>query len=212
MNRYMYVDGNPVSYRDPSGHVSGSGLMHMVNRIIGHAIGKDFNSNGLDKRLSTSGISKGVNRFVHNATFIPKGRYYLNAGKFWDNAIGKKGIIHWIKQQVDPTIKANNNATSAAQDNFGSQPVVYEEDWIRRQVKIYWVNEICNKQSPLACDLIQAWALKDYEDKAQRWNKKLVNDVQVGITFKGPTVDGRWEYEGYYHDSSKDTQSYSDTK
>ncbi len=56
MNRYMYVDGNPVSYRDPSGHVSGAGLMHMVNRIVGHAMGKDFNSNGLDKKLSTRGI------------------------------------------------------------------------------------------------------------------------------------------------------------
>ncbi|EMN00609.1 RHS repeat-associated core domain protein [Leptospira noguchii str. 2007001578] len=42
MNRYMYVDGNPVNYRDVSGHVSGSGLMHMVNRIIGHAMGKGF--------------------------------------------------------------------------------------------------------------------------------------------------------------------------
>ncbi|WP_244265092.1 RHS repeat-associated core domain-containing protein [Leptospira alexanderi] len=80
MNRYMYVDGNPVSFRDPSGHVSGAGLMHMVNRIVGHAMGKDFNSNGLDKKLSTSGISKGVNRFVHNATFVPKGRYYWDVG------------------------------------------------------------------------------------------------------------------------------------
>ncbi|EQA63238.1 hypothetical protein LEP1GSC062_2812 [Leptospira alexanderi serovar Manhao 3 str. L 60] len=71
MNRYMYVDGNPVSYRDPSGHVSGAGLMHMVNRIIGHAIGKDFGPHGLDKRLSTSGISKGVNRFSKRAFSAP---------------------------------------------------------------------------------------------------------------------------------------------
>nr|WP_082279092.1 RHS repeat-associated core domain-containing protein [Leptospira interrogans] len=80
MNRYMYVDGNPVSYRDPSGHISGPDMMHMLNRIVGHAMGKDFNSKGLDKKLSTGGISKGVNRFVHNATFIPKGKYYWDVG------------------------------------------------------------------------------------------------------------------------------------
>ncbi|WP_236716186.1 RHS repeat-associated core domain-containing protein, partial [Leptospira interrogans] len=51
MNRYMYVDGNPISYRDPSGHISGPDMMHMLNRIVGHAMGKDFNSKGLDKKL-----------------------------------------------------------------------------------------------------------------------------------------------------------------
>ncbi|EPE83341.1 RHS repeat-associated core domain protein [Leptospira noguchii str. 1993005606] len=85
MNRYMYVDGNPVNYRDVSGHVSGSGLMHMVNRIIGHAMGKDFNSKGLDKRLSTRGFSTGGNRFVHNATFVSRKRMFdlTNPGRFF---------------------------------------------------------------------------------------------------------------------------------
>ncbi|WP_232415505.1 RHS repeat domain-containing protein [Leptospira kirschneri] len=64
LNRYMYVDGNPVSYRDESGNISGAGLMHMVNRIIGHAIGKDFNSKGLDKKLSTSGVKKGFDKYI----------------------------------------------------------------------------------------------------------------------------------------------------
>ncbi|EMO90840.1 RHS repeat-associated core domain protein [Leptospira noguchii str. 2001034031] len=92
MNRYMYVDGNPVNYRDVSGHVSGSGLMHMVNRIIGHAMGKDFNSKGLDKRLSTGGISKGGNRFVHNATFVPKGQYFFDGKKVF----GINKFNRWI--------------------------------------------------------------------------------------------------------------------
>ncbi|QOI50420.1 RHS repeat-associated core domain-containing protein [Leptospira interrogans serovar Bataviae] len=85
MNRYMYVDGNPVSYRDPSGHISGPDMMHMLNRIVGHAMGKDFNSKGLDKKLSTNGISKGVNRFVHNATFVSKKRMFdlTNPGKYF---------------------------------------------------------------------------------------------------------------------------------
>ncbi|EMN83972.1 hypothetical protein LEP1GSC107_2187 [Leptospira interrogans serovar Grippotyphosa str. UI 12769] len=81
----MYVDGNPVSYRDPSGHISGPDMMHMLNRIVGHAMGKDFNSKGLDKKLSTNGISKGVNRFVHNATFVSKKRMFdlTNPGRFF---------------------------------------------------------------------------------------------------------------------------------
>ncbi|EKO77404.1 RHS repeat-associated core domain protein [Leptospira sp. Fiocruz LV3954] len=62
-NRYMYVEGNPVNFRDPSGHVSGAGLMHMMNRMIGHAMGKDFGKKGFDKRLSASGVSTGWNRF-----------------------------------------------------------------------------------------------------------------------------------------------------
>ncbi|UOG58970.1 hypothetical protein MAL03_20900 (plasmid) [Leptospira noguchii] len=56
-----------------------------MNRIIGHAMGKDFNSKGLDKRLSTNGISKGVNRFVHNATFVSRKRMFdlTNPGRFF---------------------------------------------------------------------------------------------------------------------------------
>ncbi|EKR25060.1 RHS repeat-associated core domain protein [Leptospira interrogans serovar Bataviae str. L1111] len=100
MNRYMYVDGNPVSYRDPSGHISGPDMMHMLNRIVGHAMGKDFNSKGLDKKLSTNGISKGVNRFVHNATFVPKGKYYINGTKLWDSTIGRYGAADWVKNNA----------------------------------------------------------------------------------------------------------------
>ncbi|EMN71736.1 RHS repeat-associated core domain protein [Leptospira interrogans serovar Bataviae str. UI 08561] len=100
MNRYMYVDGNPVSYRDPSGHISGPDMMHMLNRIVGHAMGKDFNSKGLDKKLSTGGISKGVNRFVHNATFVPKGKYYINGTKLWDSTIGRYGAADWVKNNA----------------------------------------------------------------------------------------------------------------
>ncbi|WP_230489852.1 hypothetical protein [Leptospira noguchii] len=56
-----------------------------MNRIIGHAMGKDFNSKGLDKRLSTGGISKGGNRFVHNATFVSRKRMFdlTNPGRFF---------------------------------------------------------------------------------------------------------------------------------
>ncbi|WP_415857646.1 RHS repeat-associated core domain-containing protein [Leptospira noguchii] len=76
MNRYMYVDGNPVNYRDVSGHVSGSGLMHMVNRIIGHAMGKDFGPKGINK--VGHGISFGFNKWAKKATFYPTPTHNLN--------------------------------------------------------------------------------------------------------------------------------------
>ncbi|EMO72012.1 hypothetical protein LEP1GSC120_0981 [Leptospira santarosai str. 200702252] len=41
-----HVEGNPVNYRDPSGHVSGAGLMHMMNRMIGHAMGCRIHTKG----------------------------------------------------------------------------------------------------------------------------------------------------------------------
>ncbi|WP_232371603.1 RHS repeat domain-containing protein [Leptospira ainazelensis] len=56
MNRYMYVDGNPVNFRDPSGHVGLKGLIHMFNRIVGHAMGKDFDSKNPNKRVSSGGV------------------------------------------------------------------------------------------------------------------------------------------------------------
>ncbi|MBW0434984.1 VCBS repeat-containing protein [Leptospira yasudae] len=212
MNRYMYVDGNPVNLRDPSGNVSGAGLMHMMNRIIGHAMGKDFNSKGMDKKLSASGISTGGNRIVHNATFLQKERYRFKLSQFWDTTIGKKGIFHWIKKQADPVIKANNNATSEAQDNMSSEKPAYHEDWIRREVKKYWVEQICKTQGDLACAIIQGWAYKDYADKARRWNSKLINDAQVGVNYTGFDAKGNIQFEGfYYHNSGNDTPSYNDS-
>ncbi|WP_061236523.1 RHS repeat-associated core domain-containing protein [Leptospira santarosai] len=99
MNRYMYVDGNPVNYRDPSGHLSGKGLMHMVNRIMGHAMGKDFNSKGADKKLSTRGISTGGNRFIHNATFAAKGRYFFDGKNInGKQLLGIDKMNRWMNQ------------------------------------------------------------------------------------------------------------------
>ncbi|EMN91997.1 hypothetical protein BUQ74_16745 [Leptospira weilii serovar Heyan] len=77
MNRYMYVDGNPVNYRDPSGHVSGSGLMHMVNRIVGHAIGKDFHNGNSP---SIKGIGKDLSKSILGKS-LSKG-FYKNIKKF----------------------------------------------------------------------------------------------------------------------------------
>lgn len=65
LNRMMYVEGNPMRFVDSSGNFpSLSGIIHMFNRIVGHAMGKDFSAkgiNGLGKNIST-GINKVVLR------------------------------------------------------------------------------------------------------------------------------------------------------
>ncbi|MCG9875205.1 MAG: RHS repeat-associated core domain-containing protein [Leptospiraceae bacterium] len=56
MNRMMYVEGNPVSYRDPSGN---NKYIHMFNRIVGHAMGKKFGNNS-GVKLSSQNFFKGI--------------------------------------------------------------------------------------------------------------------------------------------------------
>ncbi|WP_061250237.1 RHS repeat-associated core domain-containing protein, partial [Leptospira alstonii] len=104
MNRYMYVDGNPVSYRDPSGHVSGAGLMHMVNRIVGHAMGKDFGSHGINK--IGHNISHGVNKFsIKPFTKLGVGRLKIKGdfGKFLDSTLGKNGVLGVGAKYLSPS-------------------------------------------------------------------------------------------------------------
>ncbi|NCS93435.1 MAG: RHS repeat-associated core domain-containing protein [Leptospira sp.] len=59
MNRMMYVEGNPVGFRDPSGN---NKYIHMFNRIVGHAMGKKFGEKGINK-IGKS-ISTGINKTV----------------------------------------------------------------------------------------------------------------------------------------------------
>ncbi|MCG9876064.1 MAG: RHS repeat-associated core domain-containing protein [Leptospiraceae bacterium] len=42
MNRMMYVDGNPVGYRDPSGNNAGKGLMEMFSSLISQPISNEL--------------------------------------------------------------------------------------------------------------------------------------------------------------------------
>ncbi|MDF3822305.1 RHS repeat-associated core domain-containing protein [Leptospira sp. 96542] len=57
LNRMMYVEGNPVAFVDPSGN---NKHIHMLNRIIGHAMGKDFGSK-MNGRFSSGSITKKLN-------------------------------------------------------------------------------------------------------------------------------------------------------
>ncbi|PJZ29487.1 RHS repeat-associated core domain-containing protein [Leptospira kmetyi] len=45
-NLFMYVNGNPMQYNDPTGN---NAWIHMFNRIVGHMLGKSFGKSGLNK-------------------------------------------------------------------------------------------------------------------------------------------------------------------
>ncbi len=104
MNRYMYVDGNPVNYRDVSGHVSGSGLMHMVNRIVGHAMGKDFGPKGINK--VGHNFSHGVKNYsINQFTKLGMGRLKIKGdlGNFLDSTLGKNGVLGVSAKYISPS-------------------------------------------------------------------------------------------------------------
>ena len=53
---HLYVEGNPVSFQDPSGN---NKYIHMFNRIVGHAMGKTFGNNS-GVKLSSKNFFKGI--------------------------------------------------------------------------------------------------------------------------------------------------------
>ncbi|TGM04820.1 hypothetical protein EHQ76_07165 [Leptospira barantonii] len=181
MNRYMYVDGNPVNYRDPSGHVSGSGLMHMVNRIIGHAIGKDFGPKGINK--VGHGISHGVNNFLHNSTYLSKGRYSYKFDKFWDSVIGRNGIIGWLGDSTGFNNKFQKWVDIQRHNN-------YKESWERETLKTATQDFICGNWGLESneCIAIRLINTADYNRESKKrssgiwWNNKSEKSIQVGRT------------------------------
>ncbi|WP_225740581.1 RHS repeat-associated core domain-containing protein [Leptospira interrogans] len=99
MNRYMYVDGNPVSYRDPSGHISGPDMMHMLNRIVGHAMGKDFH-NGNSPSIKS--IGKDLSKSILGKS-LSKG-FYKNIKKF-QNWSQKAFFLRSLKSRVNKLVR-----------------------------------------------------------------------------------------------------------
>ncbi|MBM9500729.1 RHS repeat-associated core domain-containing protein [Leptospira sp. 201903071] len=162
MNRYMYVDGNPVNFRDPSGHVGLKGLIHMFNRIVGHAMGKDFDSKGNDKKLSTNGISTGGNRFLQNATFAGKGRYYFNAKSINGNKLlGIKKMNRWMLQGQGEYLET-------------SRGMAWE------YVRIY-ANTTCNKNnSKEFCDTLALASALVYNREADKHDRSPINTFATG--------------------------------
>ncbi|WP_000374315.1 RHS repeat domain-containing protein, partial [Leptospira interrogans] len=133
MNRYMYVDGNPVSYTDASGNristplawglmgaltANQSGLTQEQGFLIGYGIGNEIHR---DKRKSdVEKIIGGIGNGIQRATFVSKGRY--DGTKLWDSTIGNKGIYGWtVHNALYPGQLFRKNATRKALDKLRSQ-------------------------------------------------------------------------------------------
>ncbi len=72
MNRMMYVEGNPVAFVDPGGN---NKYIHMFNRIVGHAMGKDFGDKG--GSFSSNKIWRGINDYkMYNKLFGKFDKWY----------------------------------------------------------------------------------------------------------------------------------------
>ena len=78
MNLYMYVEGNPVMYRDPSGHKK---LKALKSWNVGKAIGNSV------KILGTN-IGQGAKALLGQRETNPN-KYGIDLGKAWDRAIGQ---------------------------------------------------------------------------------------------------------------------------
>ncbi|TGK23369.1 RHS repeat-associated core domain-containing protein [Leptospira kmetyi] len=92
-NLYMYVDGNPMQYNDPTGN---NAWIHMLNRIIGHMIGKHFGDKDISKRLSSGGIVKGISK----ATFISHDRWRKLENSHFYHQFGLSKAKTWWNKQV----------------------------------------------------------------------------------------------------------------
>ncbi|EMY67788.1 RHS repeat-associated core domain-containing protein, partial [Leptospira vanthielii] len=90
MNRMMYVEGNPVAFVDPSGN---NKHIHMFNRIIGHAMGKDFGGQGINK--IGKNISTGINKAaVRNTMWVSDRLSIRRHVKYIAREGAEKGIGH----------------------------------------------------------------------------------------------------------------------
>ncbi|TGK13219.1 RHS repeat-associated core domain-containing protein, partial [Leptospira kmetyi] len=77
-NLYMYVDGNPMQYNDPTGN---NAWIHMFNRIIGHAMGKKFGEKSYNN-FSYQSVQKGISGGLQRSAFISHARWrnFENSG------------------------------------------------------------------------------------------------------------------------------------
>uniref|UniRef100_UPI000A4CA715 RHS repeat domain-containing protein n=1 Tax=Leptospira santarosai TaxID=28183 RepID=UPI000A4CA715 len=125
-NRYMYVEGNPVNYRDPSGHVSGAGLMHMMNRMIGHAMGKDFHNGNspsmksigkdLSKSMLGKSLSKGFYKNIKKFGKWSQKAFFLRSYKSRYNKLESKEQLTIMKCLVfGRALKFNDESISTCQ-------------------------------------------------------------------------------------------------
>ncbi|MCZ8236852.1 MAG: hypothetical protein O9310_00320, partial [Leptospiraceae bacterium] len=172
MNRMMYVEGNPVGFRDESGNKISTPLAWGIIGYIGAAqAGKDPLSGFI------FGYTFGKNTKKHEQSKLDK-NFGLN--RAWDSIIGVNGLFRWIKNTTYPTLLVmsqviHQNACNGDADWNCGDGATYREDYVRTTVKQFWVNKVCSTSdtSP-ECLLVQIAFTNDYNKKANSWANKVV--------------------------------------
>ncbi|MBK8395584.1 MAG: hypothetical protein IPL26_10115 [Leptospiraceae bacterium] len=94
MNRYMYVEGNPVKYRDPDGHNKTKDFFNNLGEnMMG---GAAWASGGLARAGDTYNTFTGNRKYQGKNDFRRSDISGIHGGKAWDSIVGKDGLFGWL--------------------------------------------------------------------------------------------------------------------
>lgn len=96
MNRYMYVEGNPVKYRDPDGHNKTKDFFNNLGEnMMG---GAAWASGGLARAGDAYNTFTGNRKYQGKNDFRRSDIGGVHGGKAWDSIIGKDGLFGWFEK------------------------------------------------------------------------------------------------------------------
>jgi RHS repeat-associated protein len=120
MNRMMYVEGNPVSYRDMSGN--STNYSHMLNQIIKHAIIGGIAKVAKGIKNTTDRISEGKNnrKGADFGSIAPRrlGEAGTFVRRFFTNIKFASGVLLGIVDYTLSTLNGNNPSISYHNGGF----------------------------------------------------------------------------------------------
>ncbi len=124
MNRQMYVEGNPIAWRDVSGN--STNYVHMFNQIVSHSLGGrhkldgsrvrslgktiDHSARSLARGMDYAGRKAGRGADGGARSLISGGKYSRNKGNDIDNLLGsgkffqslqKSDVSNWFSKQYN---------------------------------------------------------------------------------------------------------------
>jgi RHS repeat-associated protein len=172
MNRYMYVEGNPVRWSDRSGNKLSTSQSWM---LMGYLAAPQRGMKP-EEGLAWGAVAG------RRATINQKGSAYqrsdfgkINAGKAWDSIIGKDGIFGWLGNAV-----AWKRVTKFWDYNVKDK----EMDYMRETIGGLIVEKVCS-ESPGSerCKIVSAARGLDRNMQAHKYHSK--RDVNFGYFYNG---------------------------
>ncbi|EPG68030.1 RHS repeat-associated core domain protein [Leptospira wolffii serovar Khorat str. Khorat-H2] len=186
LNLYMYVGGNPMNRTDPDGHLSLKDLIHMFNRITGHAMGKDFGPHG----VANLNIGKSIQR----ATFVSHDRWRRFENREFGNWLERSFFI-----SHDRWRKLENRELGRI---VGSEKI---RNWVKDNISTAKVAGILGEI--FLCDSMMGALHTGFCEFTLKLSKSRENCVNVrdgAQKIKEQTVDARfWWFLGKYLDPPK---------